>query len=64
MKMYVHAVNRFNEFKQGKDEGASMVEYGLLVGLIAVASIGVLGFLGDDIANFFQNVRDALAGAG
>jgi pilus assembly protein Flp/PilA len=42
------------------ERGAAMVEYGLLVGLIAVASVVVIGTLGDGIAALFQDVVDAL----
>jgi pilus assembly protein Flp/PilA len=42
------------------DEGAALVEYGLLVGLIAVACIAVLLLLGPAIAALFQRVVDAL----
>jgi pilus assembly protein Flp/PilA len=39
-----------------KDRGATAVEYGLLVGLIAVAIIGVLVALGPRLAALFNNV--------
>jgi pilus assembly protein Flp/PilA len=42
------------------DKGATAVEYALIVGLIAVAIIGVVGFLGDEITILFQEVLDAL----
>jgi pilus assembly protein Flp/PilA len=42
------------------ERGAAMVEYGLLVGLIAVLSIAVLLVLGPAIAQLFQDVVDAL----
>ena len=35
------------------EDGAALVEYGLLVGLIAVVSIGVVTVLGDQIHNLF-----------
>lgn len=45
-----------------KDEdGQTMVEYGLLVGLISIAVIAVLVLLGPRIATFFQSVDDSLA---
>jgi pilus assembly protein Flp/PilA len=43
-----------------RERGAAMVEYGLLVGLIAVLSIAVLVVLGPAIAQLFQDVVDAL----
>jgi pilus assembly protein Flp/PilA len=42
------------------DRGASLVEYGLLLGLIAVIAIPVLVLLGPAIANMFQQVLNAL----
>jgi pilus assembly protein Flp/PilA len=44
-------------------KGQGMVEYGLIVGLIAVAVIAVLGFMGDEIVVLFTKVKDALVGA-
>jgi len=44
-----------------KDEqGASAVEYGLIIGLIAVALIVVLTLLGGGLEGLFQNVCDQL----
>lgn len=45
------------------DEGASAVEYGLLVGLIAVVIIGAVILLGGNLNTMFQNVADALTPA-
>lgn len=42
------------------EDGASAVEYGLIIGLIAVALILVLTTLGGGLGNLFQNVCDQL----
>jgi pilus assembly protein Flp/PilA len=42
------------------DRGATAVEYGLMVGLIAVVIIGVVGLLGTQISTLFQSVVVAL----
>jgi pilus assembly protein Flp/PilA len=42
------------------DEGATAVEYGLLVGLIAVALITVLLLLGPKLAGLFTKVVTAI----
>ena len=42
------------------DEGATAVEYGLLVALIAAVIVGVVGTLGGQITDAFQTVIDAL----
>lgn len=39
-----------------KEEGASLVEYGLLVGLIAVACIAAISLLGTNISTMFNSV--------
>ena len=38
------------------DEGASLVEYGLLVALIAVACIVAVTLLGSNLATLFNNI--------
>jgi pilus assembly protein Flp/PilA len=44
-----------------KDEsGAAAVEYGLLIGLIAVAVVAVLTTLGPKVAATFQSAQDAM----
>lgn len=45
------------------DRGATAVEYGLLVGLIAVVIITVLVTLGPQLAALFQGVSDQLPAA-
>jgi pilus assembly protein Flp/PilA len=52
---------RFDGVK--KDKGAAAVEYGLLVGLIAVAIIVTVGLLGDELYRLFNTVTVALTGA-
>lgn len=42
------------------EEGAALVEYGLLVGLIAVVSVGAVGTLGVTISGYFTNINGAL----
>jgi len=43
-----------------KDKGATMVEYGLLVALIAVVVIAALLVLGPAISGLFDNVSGSL----
>ncbi len=47
-----------------EDDGATMVEYGLLIALIAVAVIGVVTAIGGQLNTLFGQVRTALTGAG
>ena len=56
ISLYALAQDRLRK----EEDGATAVEYGLMVGLIAVAIIAVVGFLGDDLAALFQGVRDEL----
>jgi pilus assembly protein Flp/PilA len=43
-----------------REEGATAVEYGLLVALIAAIIVGIVATLGTQIAAAFQTVVDAL----
>ena len=45
------------------ERGQGMVEYGLILALVAVAVIGVLGLVGDELFNIFDFVRGELEGA-
>jgi pilus assembly protein Flp/PilA len=45
------------------EEGASAVEYGLIIGLIAVALVIVLGLLGGGLETLFQAASDEVTGA-
>ncbi len=61
------AIASFKKFVRD-EEGASAVEYGLIVGLIAVALVLVLGLVAGDgtttgLTGLFQRVVTALAGA-
>ena len=42
------------------DTGASLVEYALLLALIAVVAIGALTFLGGSVAKTLNNVANAI----
>lgn len=45
-----------------EEQGAAMVEYGLLVALIAVVVVAALLVLGPAIANLFTSVAGSLGG--
>ncbi|HKB06367.1 MAG TPA: Flp family type IVb pilin [Gemmataceae bacterium] len=51
-KMYLTARNLFTK----KEEGASLVEYGLLVALIAVVCIAAVTALGTSIKAVFEDI--------
>ncbi|GAB3414588.1 Flp family type IVb pilin [Flindersiella endophytica] len=46
-----------------REKGATAVEYGIMVGLIAVAIIITVGVLGGQLDALFQTVSDALPAA-
>jgi pilus assembly protein Flp/PilA len=46
------------------DEGAALVEYGLLVGLIAVVCITAVTLLGNQINTVFTDITTDLTNAG
>ncbi|SFK79816.1 Flp family type IVb pilin [Geodermatophilus ruber] len=46
------------------EKGATAVEYGLMVGLIAVAIIFAVMTLGDDLADLFTDVSTEVGNAG
>jgi len=52
-------INRY----QSDERGASLVEYALLVALIAVVCIAVIGFLGTSARDKFSEVGSKIAGA-
>jgi pilus assembly protein Flp/PilA len=43
-----------------REEGQALVEYALLLSLIAVVSIGVLTALGKSVSGIFSDVNDSL----
>ncbi|WP_087972493.1 Flp family type IVb pilin [Oceanobacillus rekensis] len=45
-----------------EEKGQGMTEYGLILGLIAVAVIVTLSLLGDQIGNIFKGLTDQLTG--
>jgi pilus assembly protein Flp/PilA len=51
------------KFITKKEEGASMVEYGLLVALIAMVCIAAVTLLGTSLANKFNSAASAVDSA-
>jgi pilus assembly protein Flp/PilA len=44
------------------EDGATMVEYGIILALISVVAIVVIGLLGTDILNTFDGAENAING--
>ncbi len=57
-------MTRFMKQLIAGEEGATMVEYALMVALIAAALIGVVTTLGGSISTKFAGVSTAVTGAG
>ena len=53
-------MKRLKEFVQD-ESGASAVEYGMLVALIAAVIVGVVATLGTEIKKAFETVQKAIA---
>jgi len=51
-----------NRFRREDEDGQTLVEYGLLLALIAIIVIVALLFLGPIVSQIFQNVGDNLQG--
>lgn len=49
-----------DRFQDRKDRGATAVEYGLIIGLIAVAIIVIVSTLGDTLFGLFTEVNNEL----
>ncbi|GAA0214410.1 hypothetical protein GCM10010492_10270 [Saccharothrix mutabilis subsp. mutabilis] len=54
--------NFLDDRLRGSDRGATAVEYGLMVALIAVAIIGMVMAVGDELNGLFADVVDGLNG--
>lgn len=46
-----------------REEGQGMVEYSLIIGLVAIAVVGAVVLLGGQIEAVFTNITNTLTGA-
>lgn len=46
-----------------EEKGATAIEYGLIAALIAVAAIGAMTALGEQVSNTFNEAATGMAGA-
>ena len=58
LSLFVNLQTRWNEMRN--EDGATAVEYGLMVALIAAVIVLVVTTLGTDIKAAFQKVVDAI----
>jgi pilus assembly protein Flp/PilA len=54
------ALVKFQTLRATSERGATAVEYGLMVALIAVVIIGVVTTLGTQIRDMFQSVSNSI----
>jgi pilus assembly protein Flp/PilA len=62
LALFVKLQNRFAEIRN--EDGATAVEYGIMVALIAVVIIAAVQAIGVRLNGVFGTVRDALPGGG
>ncbi|MGP7735603.1 Flp family type IVb pilin [Oceanimonas smirnovii] len=62
IKFYVYCKLKSSALLQ-REEGASAIEYGIIAGLIAVGIIVSVGDIGDQLADFFTQIKDNLTTA-
>lgn len=60
MKLFLAVYSFFTSPKQDDDRGATVVEYGLLVALIALVVIGAITLFGQQLSDFFGGLGDNL----
>jgi pilus assembly protein Flp/PilA len=54
--VYAHLMSSFAQLRERADRGATAVEYGLMVALIAVVIIGAVVLLGGKLSGLFGDV--------
>lgn len=59
-KLFISAQTRLAEFRAKKDEGATMVEYGLIVAFIALVALVGVTIFGDKLSEFFNDTAEKL----
>ena len=59
--MWCELVNRVHEIRDG-ERGATAVEYGIMIALIAAVIISVVSAVGSDIEEGFRKVGEGLPG--
>jgi len=56
-------MKRFLQKLRRSEEGATMIEYGLLAALVSIAALAALQALGPALLNIFNQVVTAITGA-
>jgi Flp pilus assembly pilin Flp len=53
----------FHRLRQRDEDGQALVEYALILGLIAVCAIGALQLLGTNVSSVLQTIADDVGNA-
>jgi Flp pilus assembly pilin Flp len=56
-------MNLYFRLRQRDEDGQALVEYALILGLIAVFAIGALQLLGTNVSSVLQTIADDIGGA-
>jgi pilus assembly protein Flp/PilA len=56
-------INMFHRLRLRDEEGQALVEYALILALIAVFAIGALQALGTSVSDTLNSIASAIAGA-
>lgn len=64
MKMYVELQTWIAQKKGKKEKGQSLVEYGLILALVAVFCMAALQTLGGSISGMLENLAGTIGGVG
>ena len=57
-------MHRFIRFLSEEEDGASMVEYALLVVLIAIVALAAVALAGTELSETYSEISSGLVGAG
>lgn len=57
--LHIHLLQLINRFRRD-EQGAALVEYGILVGLIAVICIAAVAIVGTQVSTAFSAIASAL----
>jgi pilus assembly protein Flp/PilA len=56
-------INKFHRLRLRDEEGQALVEYALILALIAVFAIGALQALGGSVSDTLNSIASAISGA-
>ncbi|MDY6867180.1 MAG: Flp family type IVb pilin [Chloroflexota bacterium] len=63
LNILVSRISMWFRSVESKEEGQGLIEYALIVLLIALGVLVVLGLVGGQVQDVFQQIADALSGA-